>query len=139
MSPELITAVEAAIARLESWKGRLISVEESISRAIGESWSYDRHFCTRSRFSLMVEFVGWYFSGSSLAVEGSQGGQPANYQLTLDRVVAVELPEDGSVAFKERFGQAAERVSVFRLNGKVAQAEQTAAGDGLPPWRDGRT
>ncbi len=133
MSPELITAVEAAIARLESWKGRLVSVEESISRAIGKSWSFDRHFCTRSRFFLSLEFVGWFISGSALAVEGSQGEQPASYQLTLDLVVAAELPEDGSVAFKERFGQAAERVSVFRLVGEMTQAELSDAAD---PARD---
>jgi hypothetical protein len=115
MSPELISAIQAALERLESWKGRLVTIEESISRAVGESFSYDRHFCTRTRFSLIVEFAGWFFSGSALAVEGSQAGRPAGYQLTLDRVVAVDLSDDGSVGIKERFGQAAERLSVFRL------------------------
>ena len=115
MSPELITAMESAIERLESWKGREVAVEEAISRAVGKSFGYDRHFCTRSRFVFAVEFVGWTISGSAVTVDGSQGGHQAGYQLTLDRVIAAELPEDGSVAFTERFGEVAERRSVFRL------------------------
>jgi hypothetical protein len=88
MSPQLINVLEAAIARLESWKGGVVQVEESISRLADEGvWSYDRHFCTFSQFSMTVESVGWFFSGSSIDVGGSQGGRPAFYQLTTDRII----------------------------------------------------
>lgn len=44
-SPELITSVEAAIAKLKSWKGRLVFIEESISRAIDKSSAYGSRDC----------------------------------------------------------------------------------------------
>jgi hypothetical protein len=117
MSPNILRSVEDAFARLESWKGRLVSVEELVSRCVGKTWSYDRHFSTRTEFSLVVESVDWQFSGSSLELRGSQGGRPASYQITMDCLVEVESSDSGSVAFKERFGRAAERCSAFRLVG----------------------
>jgi hypothetical protein len=118
MSPELLIAIKEAIALLESWRGQLVRVEETLARSAGEEWEYNRHFCTWSRFALVVQHVGWRFSGGALCVEGAFGDEMCGHQISLDAVVAVRRPDEASVAFKERFGQAAERVSVFRLVGE---------------------
>jgi hypothetical protein len=70
--------IKEAIALLESWRGRLVRVEEALARSASEKWEYDRRFCAWSRFALVVQ----------------------------------------RVAFKERFGKEAERVSMFRLAGE---------------------
>jgi hypothetical protein len=129
MSPELFTAIEEAMFLLESWRGRLVRVEETLARGAGEEWEYNRHFCTWSRFALVVKRVGWRISGSALMVEGSFGGEFCSHEVNLDTVVAVRRPDGESVAFKERFGQAAERVSVFRLVGSAQDTEPNNAPD----------
>lgn len=115
MSPELITAVEDAVALLESWRGRLASVEETLARSAGEGWEYNRHGCTRSRFSFIVESVHMRFSGAAITVLGALSGGECEYEISLDALVAVQRPDGNSVAVKERFGKVAERVTVFRL------------------------
>ena len=115
MSPELLTDVEGAIALMESWRGKLVHVEETLARSTGDAWEYDRHGCTHSRQSLVVEYVGWRFSGSALMVDGTSSGHQCSYEVSLDAVVAVIRPDESSVAFKERFGQVAERLSLFRM------------------------
>lgn len=135
MAPELITAVEEAVALLESWRGRLVRVEETVSRGTGEAWEYDRHGCTRSGQTLVVESVGWRFSGSALMVLGTLAGQPCGYEVSLDAVVGVRRPDASSVALKERFGRAAERVSVFRLAAGGQDGEPRAAPE-RGPGRD---
>jgi hypothetical protein len=114
---------------LESWRGRLVRVEEMLARGTSEEWRYNRHFCTWSRFALVVKDVRWRISGSALIVEGSFGGEFCSHEVNLDTVVAVRRPDGESVAFKERFGQAAERVSVFQLVRGAQDAEPGAAPD----------
>jgi hypothetical protein len=130
MSPELLTAVQDAIALLESWRGQLVRVDETLARSTGDGWEYDRHGCTHSGLSLVVEYVGWRFSGSALMVHGALSGRECGYEVSLDAVVSVRRPDGASVALKERFGRAAERVSVFRLVGSPQDAEPDAAADG---------
>ena len=86
MSPELLAAVQEAIELLHTWRGKLVRVEETLARRTGEAWEYDRHGCTRSHFVLVVEFVGWRFSGSALHVEGALGGAECGHQISLDSV-----------------------------------------------------
>ena len=129
MSPELLTKVEEVIALLESWRGQLVRVEETLARSTGDGWEYDRHGCTHSALSLVVEYVGWRFSGSALMVQGTLAGRECGYEVSLDAVVAVRRPDESSVAIKERFGRAAERVSVFWLAGSTQDAEPGAAPD----------
>ncbi len=123
MSPELLTAVQDALALLESWRGRLVRVEETLARGTGKAWEYDRHGCTHSRLAFVVQHVGWRFSGSALCVLGAAAGHDCGYEVSVDALVAVRRPEDGSLALKERFGRAAERVSVFRLVSSALDAE----------------
>jgi hypothetical protein len=104
MSPELFTAIEEAMVLLDSWRGRLIRVEETLARYTSEEWQYNRHFCTWSRFAMVVKYVGWRISGSGLHVEGSSGGELCYHEVNTDSVVAVRRPDGASVAFKERFG-----------------------------------
>ncbi|MGL6097389.1 MAG: hypothetical protein ACRC7O_16510 [Fimbriiglobus sp.] len=63
-------------------------------------------------------------------VHGTVAGRECEYEISLDAVVAVRRPDDSSVAFKERFGRAAERVSVFRLMTDAPIAEPGVAADG---------
>ena len=130
MSPELLTAVEGAIALMESWRGQLVRVDETLARSTSDGWEYDRHGCTHSSLTLVVEYVGWRFSGSALMVHGVLSGRECGYEVSLDAVVAVRRPDEASVALKERFGRAAERVSVFRLIGTAPDTEPCAAADG---------
>jgi hypothetical protein len=129
MSPELLTAVEGAIALLESWRGQLVRVDETLARGTGDGWEYDRHGCTHSGLALVVEYVGWRFSGSALMVHGSLAGRECGYEVSVDALVAVRHPDDASLALKEWFGRVAERVSVFRLVGSAPDAEPGAAAD----------
>src|SRR4051794_17491451 len=92
MPPELLTAVKEAIAVLESWRGRLVRVEETLARGTGDGWEYDRHGCTHSQFALVVQSVGWRFSGSALQVLGSLSGIDCGHEVSLDAVVAVQRP-----------------------------------------------
>ena len=129
MSPELLTAVQDAVALLESWRGRLIRVEETLARGTGDAWEYDRHGCTHSQLAFVVQHVGWRFSGSALFVLGAVAGHDCVHEVSVDALVAVRRPDDGSLALKERFGRAAERVSVFRLVASAPDAEPGAAAD----------
>ena len=122
--------MQGAIGLLESWRGQLVRVDETLARSVGEGWEFDRHGCTHSGLSLVVEYVGWRFSGSALMVHGAHSGRECGYEVSLDAVVAVRHPDRTAVAFKEWFGRAAERVSVFRLVGNAPDAEPGAAADG---------
>jgi hypothetical protein len=127
MTPELIAEIEAAFERLQSWKGQLVRIEECITRAVGHEWAYDRHFCTQSSFALLIASVAWALSGSSVMIVGSLGGQPGDYQLTTDRVVSADLPDLGTVCFVERFGEEAERRSLFKLLASGQDTKQNVA------------
>ncbi len=115
MQPELLSTVQDAIALLESWRGQLVTVHAMLARGTGDEWEYDRHHCTHTRLSLVIEHVGCRFSGAALMVLGTLDGQQCEYEVSLDALVAVRRTDESSIAFKERFGQAAERVSVIRL------------------------
>lgn len=130
MSQELLTAVQDAIALLESWRGLPVRVDETLARGTADGWEYDRHGCTRSGLVLIVEYVGWRFSGNALMVHGSLDGRECGYEVGLDAVVAVRRPCGASVAHKERFGRAAERVSVFRLVGGPEDSVPGRVADG---------
>ena len=130
MSPELLTAVEGAIALLESWRGQLVRVEETLARDTGDGWEYDRHGCTHSQIAFVAQFVGVRFSGSALQVLGALSDIECGHEVSLDSVVAVRRPDADSVAFKERFGRVAERVSLFRLVGSPPDANPPAEDEG---------
>lgn len=129
MSSELSTAVEDAIALLESWRGRFVHVEVTLARGTGDDWEHDRHIRTHSRLTFAVQHVGWRFSGSALFVYGAAAGWDCGHEVALDALVAVRRLADGSLALKEQFGRAAERVSVFRLVASAQDAEPVAAPD----------
>lgn len=129
MSSELITAVEEAIALLESWRGRFVHVEVTSARGTGDNWEYDRHIHTHSQLAFVVQHVGWRFSGSALFVHGAVAGWSCGHEVSLDALVAVRRLADGSLALKERYGRAAERVSVFRLVASAPDAEPGASPD----------
>lgn len=50
-------------------------------------------------------------------------GTDCCYEVSLDALIAVRHLDDGSLALKERFGQAAERVSVFQRVTNALDAE----------------
>ncbi len=98
MSPELLTAVQEAVALLESWRGRFVRVEETLTRETGEAWDYDHHGCTPSQLAFVVQHVGWRFSGSALYVLGAVAGCDCDHEVSLDALVAVRRPDDESLA-----------------------------------------
>ena len=98
MSPELLTAVQEAIALLESWRGRLVRVEETLARGTGDALEYDRHGCTRSQLAFVVQHAGLRFSGSALSVLGAVAGCDCGHEVSLDALVAVWRLDDGSLA-----------------------------------------
>ena len=131
MSPELVSAVEEATARLESWKGQRVCVEVMLAVGIGDAWESDRHGSTRSQFTLVVEIVGRRFSGNALMVLGSLEGQQCDHEIDVDRLVGVRQPDAVTIAFKEQFGRAAERVSIFRLRGAPEAPNSTCSGPAI--------
>jgi hypothetical protein len=116
MSPELLPVVQEAIAVLESWRGQLVRVDVALARGNYEEWEYDRHSSTHSHLAFVVTHVGWRFSGSALWVLGEMVDCDCGHEVSMDALTAVHRLDDGSLAFKERFGRTAERVSVFRLD-----------------------
>ena len=86
----LAAKIEAAITKLNLWQGRWVTINESLSRIRNQVWSHDRHFATRSQFPLLLEQAGWCISGSTIDLSGRSDEQQSYYQLTLDRLVAVE-------------------------------------------------
>ena len=115
MPPVLADAL-AALEHLEGWRGRVVTVSENISRAvIRGQFTYDRHFCTHSHVVFTLGTVGWGMSGSTLMLDGRRDAAPVWYQLTTDRLAAVERPDDATVVFVERFGAEAERRTTVRL------------------------
>jgi hypothetical protein len=114
LNPELIPQLEPLIDRLNEWVGKLVEVIEQISRSPG---TLDRHFTTRSSFVMRLESVGIAFSGATLMVLGKAFERDVAYQATCDLLEELSIgPEE--LVFVEKFGNVAERRSMFKLAGK---------------------
>jgi hypothetical protein len=116
MSPQLVQQVELALREMESWRGEVLLVEESLSRDCDLPRPHDRHFATLSRFPLRLENVGWAISGSSITLDGNSDGHPSFYQIAMDIVVFVDMSETERIIFVERFEQRTERRSILRVS-----------------------
>lgn len=119
MTPEQrLRAVEDVVGGLQAWKGKRVSMAESLSRV--KTAGHDRHSATRSGFSMVVENVSVTFSGQTLRVSGAAKGD--QYEVAFDSVISVTV-NGREIALVEQLGSEVERVSVITLvSGESAPA-----------------
>jgi hypothetical protein len=97
------------VRELESLKGERLVIHESISRS-RDVGKHDRHFATSTRFELVLERIGAYFSGTQLCLEGEGDSQ---YGIALDSVVSVRR-EGEVLVVVEWFESETERRTTIR-------------------------
>ncbi len=124
MNRDLIPQLEPLAEILRAWRGSLVEVVEQVARLPG---TFDRHFTTTTQLVMKLEDVAITFSGGSLTLSGTTGSWPATYQATCERLEELSLgPRE--VVFLERFGQTAERRSVFRVLEEMAPEPSVGGG-----------
>jgi hypothetical protein len=111
---------------LDAWKGQLLLIEESLSRARGRPHAHDRHFATITRFPLRLDHVGCTLSGTAITLAGHSGKRPSLYQLTADKLVSIEFTHATEITFIEHFDEHVERRTTIR---RVDGSTEAAAGD----------
>jgi hypothetical protein len=125
MASPIAATVDDTIARLQTWVGREVVIEASLSRV--PSAGHDRHFATSTQFAMRLEFVGARFSGSALMFEGRQGGGCVLHEVSLDATQVLEFVAPDHLAIVERFGPGLERQTT--VSARVPEAEPGAAAD----------
>ena len=105
---DLRSSIEPALARLESWRGHSVTINESISRNPG--LGHDANFASQSHFAMTIGFVA-QTSGGHLSIDGASG---ARYQITMLDLVDLRQ-NDGEIVFVERLSETAERRSTIKL------------------------
>jgi hypothetical protein len=105
---DLLTATTEMLA---SWKGREISVVESISRSPGAG-GHDRHFATRSALSFSLERAMWAISGGRLMLLGTDSR--FGYEVAFDAVSAGTVGAS-EVRLVESLGASVVRVSTITV------------------------
>lgn len=107
--------MEWLVGELQSLLGERLLISESISRS-RDVGKHDRHFATSTRFELALEWVGVYFSGSQLCLEGRGDSR---YGIALDSVVSARREGD-TIEVVEWFETETERRTTIRRPGAGA-------------------
>ncbi len=84
-------------------RGQRATFTESISRS--RDIGHDRHFATRTCFSMRVGDVNFFFSGTQMAFRG----EDACYGISLDSVASYSVDEGGTMQVIEHFEHETER------------------------------
>ena len=108
---ERANLLERTAAMLSEWKSRKVKVIESVARRLTPS-GHDRHFATRSTFTLVIDHVGWALSGARLLVLGVD--PDFSYEVALDAVESVQI-DARQVSLVERFEHHTVRSTTFSL------------------------
>jgi hypothetical protein len=125
MASPIAATVDDTLARLQSWVGRVVVVEASLSRV--PSAGHDRHFAISTQFAMRLEFAGARLSGSALMFEGRHGGEWVRHEVSLDAAQVLEFIAPNTLAIVERFGPELERQTTVAA--RAPEAEPSAAAD----------
>jgi hypothetical protein len=100
---------------IESFKGKNIVIHESLSRVRSAgNRSHDRHFATKTRFSMNLEDVTSYFDGLHLSLESIEGFM---YQISIMNIVVFEMDDQGVLKIIEQFEKEIERLTEISIAG----------------------